>query len=125
MSRLVTSQRALIRGVCVSVVVETKEVKGAALQGLYFDLEEIEKGQKSYPLSISFIQLLLTLVYATKPPALGACSIASCRFIPHACACHCVCLSGEGHRRPGIGPYIDFVRKHVSSCPGFFAMLTC
>jgi hypothetical protein len=34
--------------------------------------------------------------------------------ILHAHACLLGLRIGEGHRRPGIGPYIDFVRKHVS-----------
>jgi len=61
------------------------------LQGLYHDLEEVEKAQRSYPLTIAFVQLVLTLLYTAPIPS----------------------ALGEEYRQPGIGPYVDFLRKAV------------
>jgi hypothetical protein len=65
--------------------------KNAALSGLWFDLEETEKASRSYPLTTSFMRLLLELLYAAPVPV----------------------LLGDGYRQPGILPYLQFVLRGV------------
>jgi hypothetical protein len=61
------------------------------LRGLYYDLEEVEKKDKSYPLTVAFVELLRVLLYATNIPN----------------------LLGGGYRAPGIAPYLNFVIREV------------
>src|SRR4051794_18128988 len=61
------------------------------LRGLYYDLEEVEKKDKSYPLTVSFVELIRVLLYATPLPN----------------------LLGGGYRAPGIAPYVEFIQNQV------------
>jgi len=65
--------------------------KNLSLQGIVYDLEEIETGEKTFPLTLAFCELLLELLYATPIPS----------------------MLGSGYRTPGIQPYLDFLEKHV------------
>eukprot|EP00808_Paulinella_micropora_P026176 g79291.t1 len=61
------------------------------LQGILYDLEFVEQSQQSYPLTLAFSKLILTLICAPANPA----------------------HLGYDYRDPGILPYLEFVFKHV------------
>lgn len=59
--------------------------------GIIKDLEDVEKSDQRYPLSVAFCNLINSLLYATDEPI----------------------DLGQNRRTPGINPYINFILKSI------------
>ncbi|TIA87204.1 hypothetical protein E3P99_03320 [Wallemia hederae] len=85
-----------------SQILPTLKAKHTSLQGLLFELEEIESPAGTYPISASFINFLNNLVHTpAKSLTLRKGMEVDSQTIPLGL--------GASHRTPGIQPFISFV----------------
>lgn len=96
MSRYLTNNSAITQGSASSgLYLRDSHVK--IMEGISYDLEEVESHNQTYPETIAFLNLINVLLHGDK----------------YSSALNAIRSIGSGNRLPGLRPYIQFIRDSI------------